>query len=606
MGGNAWAVHIFSRLAGGLIGHNVVTLHFVINPKQIMNTHLKKIAVPALALALMLPAAIVHGQKQSNDAAVVRNLDIFNSLYKELNNNYVDTLNAKKSIETAIYSMLGDIDPYTEYIPAEEQDDFMVVATGEYGGIGSYLMERKEGGVMISQPYENSPAARAGLRSGDHILVVDGDTVAHAKSPEVSKRLKGEAGTTLTVTVARPWVGDDSVLTFTFKREKISMSPVPYYGVTRNHLGYINVSTFNEHTASEVKSAIVELRKNPEVKALVLDLRGNGGGLLDEAVKMVGYFVPKGTQVLQTKGRSKSNTKTYKTTDDPIEPTVPLAVLIDGGTASSSEITAGALQDLDRAVVIGSRSFGKGLVQTTRQLPFDALLKVTVAKYYIPSGRLIQEIDYSKRNPDGTVQRTPDSLTNVFYTAGGREVRDGGGITPDVKIEYPEPNRLVYNIVRDQWATNFATKYAASHPTVAQPSEFAITDEIFDEFKQFVDPEKFEYDKVCELGLEQLRKVAKAEGYDNDSTAIEFDRLEKLLKHDLDHDLDQHRKQISQYLSSEFMQRYYYNRGEIENSLLNDEAIDRAAQVLLDPAKTAEILRPAKAKTTASNKKKKK
>lgn len=568
-----------------------------------MGKKLRNLALAALAIGLAAPAAITgQSKKQSDDAAVIRNLDIFNSIYKELNTFYVDTLDAKQTITTAINSMLDNIDPYTEYIPAEDQDDFMVISTGEYGGIGSYIMTRHDStGVCISEPYEGSPAAKAGLKPGDRIVAIDGDTATKWKDGQVSKRLKGQANTQLKLTVVRPYVSD-SVKTFTITREKIKVNPVPYYGVTHGNLGYINITTYNEHTAEQVKAAVEALQHNPAVKCLVLDLRGNGGGLVDEAVKMIGFFVPKGTEVLQTKGRNTLNFKSYKTTEDPIAPTMPLVVMVDGGSASASEITAGALQDLDRAVVVGSRSFGKGLVQQTRQLPFDGMLKVTVAKYYIPSGRLIQEIDYSHRNADGEAQRIPDSLTTVYHTAHGREVRDGGGITPDIKVTYPELNRLVYNIVRDNWAFDFATKYAAEHASIAPAAEFAVTDTIFDEFKKFIDPKRFNYDKVCEQGLSQLKKVAETEGYMTDSTKAEFAKLEKLLKHNLDHDLDNNRKAISQLLSGEILKRYYYQRGVIENSLNTDEALDKTEAMISKPGEYEHLLNldaKTKAKTPA-------
>ena len=571
-----------------------------------MKKRIKNMAFAALLLALVAPAALGE-QKQNDHAAIIRNLDIFNSIYRELNTFYVDTLDAQKSIETAINAMLNEIDPYTEYIPAKDQDEFMVISTGEYGGIGSYIQERKEGGVLISGPYEGSPAARAGLKCGDRIIMIDGDSTTNWKSDKVSSHLKGQASTQLQVTVVRPY-DPDSIKTFNITREKIKMNPVEYYGVTRGDMGYINLNTFNEQSAEAVKQAVLEFQQNPDVKYIVLDLRGNGGGLLEAAVKIVGFFVPKGTEVLQTKGRTTENLKVFKTSDKPIAPDIPLAVLIDGGSASAAEITAGALQDLDRAVVLGSRSYGKGLVQATRPLPFDGILKVTIAKYYIPSGRLIQEIDYSKRSADGSVSRIPDSLTNVFYTAHGREVRDGGGITPDVKVDYPEMSRLVYNIVRDNWAFDYATKYASEHPTVSAPRDFEITDDIFNDFKQFIDPNRFEYDKLCETGIKNLRKVAEAEGYMNDSTRLEFDRLEQMLKHNLDQDLDTHRKEIEELLKSEIMKRYYYERGVIENSLNADETLDKAHEMFTTPGEYEKILnlKGKAAVATASTKKTKK
>ena len=578
-----------------------------------MKKTLKYFAWACVIAALAAPVALADDDKAVNDdAAIARSLDIFNTLYKELNTFYVDTIDAQKSIENAINAMLDDIDPYTEYIPAKETDEFITISTGEYGGIGSYLMERTvngKKGVYISGPYEGSPAARAGLRSGDRIIMIDGDSTANWTSDQVSKRLKGQANTHLTVTVVRPY-DEDSIKTFSFNRETISVNPVPYYGVTRDNIGYIDLTSFNEKSAQQVRDALIELKKDPRVKNIVLDLRSNGGGIVEGAIQIVGYFVPKGTQVLVMRGRDKSSERTYKTTVDPIDTNIPLAVLIDGGSASASEITAGALQDLDRAVIIGSRSFGKGLVQSTRQLPYDGILKVTIAKYYIPSGRLIQEVDYGNRNDDGTYKKTTtDSTARIFHTVHGREVREGGGIMPDIKVEPRELKRIVYNIMRDHWDFDFATKYVAEHgQEIPEPANFQVTDEIFNEFKAFINADKFEYDKVCEQQLATLRKTAKAEGYMNDSTEAQFDRLEALLKHDLDHDLDLHRSDIAYLLGQEIMDRTHYQRGQVQNSIKQDEYIDKAKEMFDKPGEFARLLN-IKAKTSkkaTSNKKKKK
>ena len=560
-----------------------------------MKKTLKYLAWALVALLVAAPGALADEERAVNDdAAIARNLDIFNSLYKELCTFYVDTINVQQSIENAINAMLDDIDPYTEYIPAKETDEFMTLSTGEYGGIGSYLLERTVNGVKgvyISGPYEGSPAARAGLRSGDRIIMIDGDSTVNWTSEQVSKRLKGQANTHLTVTVVRPYV-EDSIKTFSFNRETISVNPVPYYGVTRDNIGYICLTTFNEKSAQQVRDALIELKKDPRVKNIVLDLRSNGGGIVEGAIQIVGCFVPKGTQVLQMRGRDKSSERTYKTTVEPVDTDIPLAVIIDGGSASASEITAGALQDMDRAVVIGSRSFGKGLVQSTRTLPYDGMLKVTIAKYYIPSGRLIQEVDYGNRNDDGSYKKTTtDSTARVFYTAHGREVREGGGIMPDIKVEPRELKRIVYNIMRDQWDFDFGTKYVAEHEgNIPQPADFQVTDEIFNEFKAFINPEKFEYDKVCEQQLATLRKTATAEGYMNDSTAAQFDRLEAMLKHDLDHDLDLHRRDIAFLIGQEIMDRVYYQHGQVQNSIKDDEHLDAAKKMFDNPGEYARIL----------------
>ena len=559
-----------------------------------MKKTLKYLAWGCVALCLASPAALADDEKAVNDdAAVARSLDIFNSLYKELNTFYVDTINAQTAIENAINAMLDNIDPYTEYIPAKEADEFMTISTGEYGGIGSYLTERTvngKKGVYISGPYEGSPAARAGLRSGDRIIMIDGDSTASWTSDQVSKRLKGQANTRLTVTVVRPY-DEDSIKTFSFNRETISVNPVPYYGVTRDNIGYIGLTTFNEKSAQQVRDALVELKKDPRVKNIVLDLRGNGGGIVEGAIQIVGCFVPKGTQVLQMRGRDKSSERTYKTTVDPVDTDIPLAVLIDAGSASASEITAGALQDLDRAVIIGARSFGKGLVQSTRSLPYDGMLKVTIAKYYIPSGRLIQEVDYGNRNADGTYKKTTaDSTARVFHTAHGREVLEGGGIMPDIKVEPDTLKRVVYNVMRDRWDFDFATRYVATHKDIPSPAEFEITDTIYNEFKAFIDPDKFEYDKVCEQQLAALRKTATTEGYMNDSTKAAFDRLEALLKHNLNHDLDLQRRDISYLIAQEIMDRLYYQRGQVEWSIKDDDTLDKAKEMFDKPGEFRRIL----------------
>lgn len=551
-------------------------------------TRLKGLIVALVTIIAISSTAWPKNQK----AQIARNLDIFNSLYKELQVFYVDSIDAEKSITTAINAMLNDIDPYTVYIPSKEQDDFMTMTTGEYGGIGSFIMERN-GAVYVSEPYENSPAHKSGLRAGDKFLSIDGDSVKGWSSSQVSKRLKGQAGTSLTVTVKRPWV-DDSIVTVNITRQKIQVPAVTYYGVTNGNIGYIMLSTFTSGSAKEVKNALTELKKNPEVKSIALDLRGNGGGLLEEAVKIVGLFVPKNTEVLRTKGKGHLSEKVYKTTSSPVDTKIPLAILIDGGSASSSEIVAGALQDLDRAVIVGNRSYGKGLVQSTRQLPYDGLLKVTTAKYYIPSGRLIQAIDYSHRNADGSVARTPDSLTSVFKTRHGREVRDGGGITPDSAVTYPDVNRMTYNIVRDNWAFDYATRFAATTPRIAPAGEFVITDSIFEDFKRFIDPDKFEYDKVCEVMLDQLREKAETEGYMNDSIKSQLDILESMLKHDLDKDLDKNRAEIETILSDEIVGRYYHQRGQVIDNLRYDAGIKVAAAILNDNDAYRKILSPSK------------
>lgn len=552
--------------------------------------------LPFIIIAAVTAAIVAGAATRSSKNDIVRNLDIFNAVYKNLQTAYVDTIDADKSINTAISAMLNEIDPYTEYIPEQEQEEFMTISTGEYGGIGAYIGAR-DGKVFISEPREGTPSQRAGLKPGDVFLTIDGDSVTTLSSDKISKMLRGQAGTRVRMSVRRPYGSStlqDTVLDFDFTREKIDINPVPYYGVVRDNIGYIQLTTFNDKAFQKVRDALVELRKDPRVKSIVLDLRNNGGGLLESAVQIVGLFVPKGTEVVRTRGKGMINEKIYKTTQKPVDTEIPLAVLINNSSASASEIVSGSLQDLDRAVIVGERSFGKGLVQSTRSLPYNGLMKVTIAKYYIPSGRLIQAIDYSHRNPDGTVARIPDSLTTVWHTRAGREVRDGGGITPDLKGEYPEGNRLVYNIVRDGWSFDFANRYVAHNPDAGSVEDFEITDTIFSRFKKSIDPAKFKYDRACEVVLDQLEKSAKTEGYLNDSVQARIDDLRKILHHDLEHDLDLNRQLIADYLGPELAQRYWGERGSIIQTLKNDQDVDSAARILQDPARYRAILSPVK------------
>lgn len=549
--------------------------------------------LPVILLVISAAALIAVGATRSSKSDISRNLDTFASIYKALQTSYVDTIDADKSMNTAISAMLNEIDPYTEYIPESEQDEFLTISTGEYGGIGAYIMQRPEGGVQVTEPRDGTPSQKAGLRPGDMFLVINGDSVTNADSKTVSNMLRGQAGTDVKVTVKRPYV-TDSILDFTITRSKIDINPVPYYGVERGDIGYIQLTTFNDKTYEKTRDALKALKSNPAVKSIVLDLRGNGGGLLESAVQVVSLFVPKGTEVLRTRGKGMQNERIYKTPYQPVDTDIPLAVLVNSGSASSAEIVTGALQDLDRAVIVGDRSFGKGLVQSTRQLPYNGLLKVTIAKYYIPSGRLIQAIDYSHRNADGSVGRIPDSLTTVWHTRAGREVRDGGGITPDLKVELPDGNRLLYNIIRDNWSFDFANRYAATHATIPPAEQFEVTDTIFNEFKAFINPDKFKYDRTTDLIMEQLEKAVKTEGYLDTAVQAQMDTLKNLLRHDLNHDLDLNRKAISQYLAGEIVERYYSERGGIIQALKTDIELDSAAAVLHSPERYRRILAPAK------------
>lgn len=547
----------------------------------------------AFAFALAVVAALSVGAKSSNNTEVAKNLNIFNSLFKELHINYVDSLDANETVRDAIDAMLMMVDPYTEYYSAAEQEEFMSMSSGEFGGIGCNIVQR-DGRVMLSKPTWGSPSRLAGARHGDYIVAIDGDTVPKGyTTTEAVKRLRGKAGTKLQLTVERPYAAD-SIIDIEITRGIIRTNPVPYYGMLPGGVGYISLTEFNERSADGVRKALTDLKKDPTLQGLVLDLRGNGGGLIDQAVQITGMFVPKGTAVVETKYRDAAQNKVYKTTQQPIAPSLPLVVLVDGGTASAAEIVSGALQDLDRAVILGERTYGKGLVQSSRPLPYNGLLKLTVARYYIPSGRLIQAIDYSHRNPDGTVARIPDSLTNVFKTAAGREVRDGGGITPDVKIEPKQANRLIYNTVNGFWNYDYATRFAARQGAnmPADDTLFVITDSIFADFKAFVDPERFSYDRACEDGIKYLRLAAETEGYMNDSVAAQLDALEGLLRHDLDHDLDFNRRDLEFLLDQEIAERYYDQATVIRRGLRWDTTLDAALELLADPEKLNAILRP--------------
>ncbi len=524
---------------------------------------------------------------QSHEASLSRNLNTFNAIVKELDLNYVDSLKPDESMRKAIGALLTTIDPYTEYYNTDDQEQLQHLTTGEFGGIGSYIMQR-DGKSYISAPMEGAPAARAGLKAGDHIIRIDTTDVSAMGSDAVTKLLRGQAGTSVNVTVKRPYASD-SIVSVSIERAKIQEQSVPYSAVKGN-TGYIRITSFIDKTPQEVRDVLEKFKDDPRVENIVLDLRGNGGGLVESAVEVVSNFVPKGTEVFRMRYKDPSQEKIYKTTRNPLFPEIPLAVLIDGGTASASEITAGALQDLDRAVLVGSRSFGKGLVQATRPLPYSGVLKITVAKYYIPSGRLVQALDWSHRNPDGSAGRVPDSLTNVFYTSHGREVRDGGGLRPDSTVNWGNVNRLVYNAVADNWVFDFATKYAAEHPELVAPEEFEISDELYAEFKKSIDPEKFKYDKVCEELMKTLRETAEAEGYMTDETKAQIDALSKLLTHNLDHDLDTHRKEIEEYLGSEIASRYYFDRGKIGYELNRDKGFDKAVEILNDKALYNKIL----------------
>ena len=541
------------------------------------------------AVAATMPCT---AQKRKNPAFdATQGIGIFGSVLKELNTFYVDTPDVETLVEEGINAMLYTLDPYTVYIPETESDDFKFMTTGEYGGIGS-LISTRDSFTYIAEPYEGLPAQVCGLKAGDKILRIDSVSAVGLPSEKVSERLKGLANTIVTVVVERPETLD--TLTFDVVRKKIVLPAVPYYGVLRDSIGYIYLQNFTDKAAAEVKEALLDLKKNHRIDALILDLRSNPGGILDEALQIINYFVPKGVEVLSTRGRVKQWDRTYKTTQKPIDENIPLAVLINSESASASEIVSGTLQDLDRAVVLGERSFGKGLVQSTRPLPYNGLLKITTSKYYIPSGRSIQAIDYSHRNAAGRAERIPDSLTTAYTTAGGRIVRDGGGITPDIKIELPQIPNIVYYLVTGRQIFDYATRFEQQHPTIVPIEEFVITDEIYNDFKTYVKEKDFKYDRRSEKALEELRKWAKFEGYYDDAED-EINSLTQKLSHNLDRDLDAFRKEIEEQLAAEIVKRYYYQKGEIKENLKHDPIVQKAEKILLDRNRYDALLKPAPA-----------
>ena len=560
---------------------------------------MKKILLAAAALALTIGATA----QRSEDMAVSRGLTNFGSIVKELQLNYVDTVDVERAFREAIDAMLATVDPYTVYYPEEDREDISAMTTGEYGGIGAYLLSRN-GASYISEPMPGSPAFKAGLRAGDHLIRIDSTDVSKWNTDKVTRLLRGRPGTSVNVRVCRPYVAD-SILDLTVTREKVRQTSVPWYGVINNgSTGYINISQFIEDTGKDVRAALDDFRKNyPGLTGIIIDLRGNSGGLLEQAVDVASNFVPRGTEIVRTIGRDKEESKVYKTMHSPLYPDIPLAILIDNGTASASEILAGSMQDLDRGILVGSRSYGKGLVQTTRPLPYNGVLKVTVARYYTPSGRLIQALDYKHRNADGSAARVPDSLTHVYKTLHGRTIRDGGGLAPDTTVEYDKINRLVYNVVNDDWAWDFANRYAARHPELAKPGEFTITDSIYSEFKQSIDPARFKYDSAMEEATEQLRKIADEEGYMNPETSAAFDNLKKLLTHNLSRDLDTHRKQLERYLGTEIVSRYYLLPGRTEYAIRDDKGVNTAVSLLDSPQYSKLLAAPAADKNKKAIKK---
>lgn len=544
-------------------------------------------------------ADTIKNKAQERYFDISKNIEIFNTVFRELDMFYVDSLNVQKTIRSGIDNMLKGLDPYTEYYNEDDMESFNFMTTGEYAGVGAMIVY-KDDRIVITEPYGDKPAAKAGLKAGDIILAIDGkdmtkcdkidgETYGRTLSNYVSSNLKGQPNTTIEVTVERP--GEKKPKTFKVTREKIVMDPVAYSGIVKPGVGYINLTTFTDKSAAEVKKSFLDLKKQG-ITSLVFDLRQNGGGVLEDAIQIVNMFVPKGKVVLSTKGKLKQWDRTYRTTIEPMDTEIPIVVLVDRGSASASEIVAGSLQDMDRAVLVGERTYGKGLVQGTRQIPYGGSLKVTTSKYYIPSGRCIQAIDYSHRNSDGSVGRIPDSLTTVFKTEIGREVRDGGGVTPEIKLDEEKMITISYYLENQMiifdWVTNWATK----HKEIAPPTVFSISDEDYDNFKEYVKTKNFKYDRLSAKSMESLKEMMEFEGY-MQSADSEFKALEAKLVPDLDRDLETFKDDIVKHINSEIIKRYYYQKGEFEYALKADKGLEKAIEILENKEEYKKILSPA-------------
>lgn len=541
-------------------------------------------------MVLAMPA---WAQKEKNhDFVVAKNMDVFTSIYKNLDMMYVDTLDADEVIGNGINAMLRSLDPYTEYYPESEVKEFKNMLTGKYAGIGSVVRYNYQlGYTVISEPYEGMPAQEAGLKKGDIILSINDSTMKGKEVSYVSDRLRGEPGTSFILKVKRPSTG--KVMRVKLTRRTIQMPFLPYYGLLDGGIGYINFNSFTDQCAKDVRRAFIDLKKQG-AKKLVFDLRNNGGGSVSEAVSIVNMFLPKDKVVLTMKGKLQRANNEYKTTVEPIDTLMPIVVLVSGNTASAAEILSGSLQDYDRAIILGTRTYGKGLVQATMDLPYNGQMKLTTSKYYIPSGRCVQALNY-KHAKGGYVEHVPDSLTKVFYTAGGREVRDGGGVKPDVEVKPDSLPNIAYYLAgaRDsnELMLNYEVDYIAKHPTIAPAKDFALTDADYEEFKARVLKADFKYDRETEKYLKDLMKLARFEGYYDDAKP-EFDALAKKLSHNVAKDLDYNKQYIKRLLENDIVAAYYYQGGAIRNSLRYDKQVKEAVRLLNTPEEYKKLLRP--------------
>ena len=554
--------------------------------------HFRKPVAWILAIPLVC-TALVSFKGDDHNFLISKYLDIFHSVFRELDMMYVDTLDVATTIENGIHAMLSGLDPYTVYYPEEDDDDLKMMITGKYAGVGAVIRyHQKHDRVVIVEPYEGMPALDAGLRAGDILLSIDGEDIKGLPVDEVSSRLRGEPGTTLAVRAKRQGVAD-SIIEVKLSRANIAMPSVPYYTLFPDSTGYLILNSFTENCAREVRLALVEL-KSRGAKSFILDLRGNGGGSLAEAVDIAGLFVPKGTTVVSTKGKIPQASQTYRTRREPLDMDMPLVILVNGQSASASEIVAGAIQDLDRGIVMGSRTFGKGLVQSVRELPYNASLKITTSKYYTPSGRCVQKIDYSKKRAGSNKGNSKtDSLAATYHTLSGRPVHESGGITPDVEITADRLPNLLFYLANSDVLLDFATDYTRHHATIAPVEEFEISDSLYLAFKAAVKASGFTYDRQSEKALAALKEVAEFEGYTKEASA-EFAALEKKLSHDIDRDFDIFKDDICELLADELVTRYYHQRGSIIQAIKSDSTIVRARTLLNDETSYKQILTPAK------------
>lgn len=536
----------------------------------------------------------VHAQNKDHNLEVAKNLEVFNSIYKHLDLLYVDTLNAKEVVGNAINGMLRSLDPYTVYYSEDKTNELRTMLTGKYAGIGSIIRWNSQiSNSVIEEPYEGMPAAEAGLRKGDVILSIDGESMKGKDNAYVSDHLRGDAGTTFELKIRRPSTGKE--MRFKITRRSIQMPAVPYYGVQQGGIGYIKLNEFTENSAKIVRNAFIDMR-HQQIKGLILDLRNNVGGSELEAANLVNLFVPKGVTVVSNRGKLKRANHDYKTTSEPIDTVIPIVVMVNGNSASSAEIVTGALQDMDRAVVLGTKTYGKGLVQMPIDLPYNSEMKVTTSRYYIPSGRCIQARKY-RHNDGGSSEVIADSTKRKFYTLNGREVLDAGGITPDVVVEGDSLPNIAYYLAaaRDsnEVLLNYEVDYIAKHPTVAQPADFELSDEDYAEFKKRVLDSGFTYDRTSEKFLKDLEQLTRFEGYYDDAKP-ELEALKKKLSHNVAKDLEYNKQAIKNIINNDLMAAYYFQRGATQNSLRHDKQMDEAMKLITDGERYAKILNPKK------------